>query len=74
MDYGFTDQTKLNLCKQCKECIFWDMGKSWCAPDKGICRIYCEDNGYMTKPDDIMNDKTPCPHRQTVKPAPIKIK
>jgi hypothetical protein len=57
-DEILTDNTALDKCRQCKDCLFWNDGTVYSNNyQKGSCAIY----GYPdSKPIDVMLNKEKC--------------
>lgn len=57
-DEVFTDNSKIENCKQCKDCLFRDDGTVWSNDyQKSCCQIYRYPN---FKPLHVINNKGVC--------------
>ena len=62
-DELLTDNTKVNYCEQCKDCINW--GKSGTPWDNQYDKSCCEAYPYPKfKPNGVINNQTPCAYRK----------
>lgn len=56
-----TDNTKIDFCRQCKHCAFWDGGTLYSnAYDKSSCAMYPYPD---KKPSDVIMNRGECVYR-----------
>ena len=62
MDEVLTDNSKIEYCKQCKDCKYRDGGDAW---SNDYQKSYCAIFSYPTsKPIEVINNKADCAYRK----------
>lgn len=54
-----TDNRGRERCEQCADCLMWDTGESWAAPNKTTCVM------YEIKPLEVIDGTAECPYKVT---------
>lgn len=61
LDDKLSDNSQVELCKQCKECKLNNDGTVWSSHySKSYCQMYARP---MRKPDNVIHNTGRCPYR-----------